>query len=60
MKRRIIVKRDRDKWGVYDTLRGSWPGAIPGYGPVAQKHDTEAEAEAEAEALDKFYRGGGS
>jgi hypothetical protein len=57
VKRRIIVKRDRDKWGVYDTDQASWPGAVLGYGPVRQKHDTEAEAEAEAEALDKFYRG---
>lgn len=59
MKRRVIVKRDRDTWGVYDTHKASWPGAVLGYGAVAQHHPTEAEAEAEAEALDKFYREGG-
>lgn len=57
-KRRVIAKRDRDKWGVYDTVKGSWPQQIPGYGVVAQKHATEAAAEAEARHLDDFYRAG--
>lgn len=56
MKRRIVVKRDRDKWGVYDTHHGSWPQQIPGFGRVHQKHATEAEAETEATRLDSFYR----
>lgn len=56
MKRRIIVKRDRDTWGVYDTVRASWPEKVTDFGQVAQHHATEAAAEVEAVRLDEFYR----
>lgn len=56
MKRRVIAKCDRDKWGVYDTTEASWPMQIPGFGVVKQKLAHEHEAEAEALRLDEFYR----
>lgn len=56
-KQRIIAKHDHTGWGVYDTVRASWPDRVPGFGVVKQKLTSKAQAEAEAARLDAFYRG---
>lgn len=51
-KRQFIAKPLGKKWGVYDTVLGSWPLQRPGFGVVATDLPTEEAAQAEADRLE--------
>lgn len=52
MKTRFVAKPLGKKWGVYDTVLGSWPGERPGIGRV-KENLSEQEAQQEADRLNQ-------
>ena len=57
--RRVVTKSAKigrhTVFDLYDAARGSYPGAVAGFGIVRQHHATEAEAQTEADRLNEFY-----
>lgn len=57
VKRRFVGKPLGKKFGVYDTVMGSWPKQRAISGEVAQDLPTLAEADTEADRLNTIYGG---